>query len=356
MDNKEELGEKKTIEYKGKSVVTQVWRDMSEEERQKVCALYYEKPYFNEVKLNFVQIQRGGTNSSKISRYYVRDLMDKTILYCDRWSVEDIFSSCDLLGCFMAKVERNTVLFDPEQSIVVNLEKALRLGGAGFTHIPTNFPIKTVDQVLSRFNVNNNWYDMSCGWGNRLLSALKNNVNYFGTDPNYLLVDRLNQMAYDYKSTCGNYSTSTVDIKAQGSEIFVPEWENKMGLCFTSPPYFYLEDYQIGNQSYKEGTSYDSWLENFIRPTIQNCNKYLIDNGYMGINVKDFDKFHLCDDIRQLAEQEGFELVENFTLVNNKRINSLGELNDNDEDIMIFMKRDFTNYYKPPIKFNSVRD
>ena len=44
MDNKEELGEKKTIEYKGKSVVTQVWRDMSEEERQKVCALYYEKP------------------------------------------------------------------------------------------------------------------------------------------------------------------------------------------------------------------------------------------------------------------------------------------------------------------------
>lgn len=54
--------------------------------------------------------------------------------------------------------------------------------------------------------------------------------------------------------------------------------------------------------------------------------------------------------------QEGFELVENFTLVNDKRINGLGELNDNDENIMIFMKRDFTNCYKPPIKFNSVWD
>lgn len=347
MDNKEELGEKKTIEYKGKSVVTQVWRDMSEEERQKVCALYYEKPDFDEVKLNFVQIQRGGTNSSKISRYYVRDLMDKTILYCDRWCVEDIFSSTDLLGCFMAKVERNTDLFDPNQSIVVNLEKALQLGGAGFAHIPTNFPIKTVDQVLERFNVNNNWYDMSCGWGNRLLGALKNKVNYFGTDPNYMLTERLQQMAKDYKDTCGNYSS--VEIRTQGSEIRVPDWENKMGLCFTSPPYFYLEDYQIGNQSYKEGTSYDSWLENFIRPTVQNCKFYLIDKGYMGINVKDFDKFNLCEDIQKIAEQEGFTLVERFKLVNNSRINSLGELNDNDEDIMIFMKNEFTEYYQPPL-------
>ena len=31
-------------------------------------------------------------------------------------------------------------------------------------------------------------------------------------------------------------------------------------------------------------------------------------------------------------------------------------LNDNDENIMIFMKRDFTNYYKPPIQFNNVWD
>ena len=41
---------------------------------------------------------------------------------------------------------------------------------------------------------------------------------------------------------------------------------------------------------------------------------------------------------------------------NDKRINGLGELNDNDENIMIFMKRDFTNYYKPPIQFNNVWD
>ena len=356
MDNKKELGEKKTITYKGKSVTTRVWRYVSEEERQKICALYYAKPDFDEVKLNFVQIQRGGTNSTNIQRYYVRELMEKTIVYHCRWCVEDILSSCDLLGVFLAKIERNTDVFEKNATIVRNLEVSFRLGGAGFATIPANFPIKAVDQVLSRFNVNNNWYDMSCGWGNRLLGALKNNVNYFGTDPNYLLVDKLNQMATDYKYTCGNYSTSTVDIKAQGSEVFVPEWENKMGLCFTSPPYFYLEDYQIGNQSYKEGTSYESWLENFIRPTIQNCKKYLIDNGYMGINIKDFDKFHLCDDIRQIATQEGFELVENFTLVNDKRINGLGELNDNDENIMIFMKRDFTNYYKPPIQFNNVWD
>ena len=87
MDNKKELGEKKTITYKGKSVTTRVWRYVSEEERQKICALYYAKPDFDEVKLNFVQIQRGGTNSTNIQRYYVRELMEKTIVYHCRWCV-----------------------------------------------------------------------------------------------------------------------------------------------------------------------------------------------------------------------------------------------------------------------------
>lgn len=352
MDNKEELTEKKTIEYKGQSVTTQVWKELTEEERQKIEEEYYIKPDFEDVRQNFIQIYRGGINSSKISRYYVRDLMNKTKLYCDRWCVEDIIANKDLLGCFMAKIERNTDLFDPNADISTNLDKCFQLGGAGFAHIPTNFPIKTVDQVLERFNRNNNWYDMSCGWGNRLLGALKNKVNYFGTDPNYLLTERLEQMSKDYKDVCGDYSS--VEIRTQGSEDRVPEWENKMGLCFTSPPYFYLEDYQIGNQSYKEGTSYEDWLENFMRPTIKNCKFYLIDTGYMCINVKDFDKFNLCEDIQKIAEEEGFTLMEKLELVNNSRINSLGELNDNNEDVMVFMKNEFTSAYEGPTTFESL--
>lgn len=348
MENKAELGESITIEYDGKTVNTRVWEDISDDDLKQVNEEFFKKPDILEVKKNFRQIDCGGTNSGTISRYYVRDLMCNTKLYCDRWCVNDILSDKKLLGHFFAMIHRNTDLYNPEDGITHNVERALQLGGAGFAHIPTNFPIQTVDGVLSRFNVNNNWYDMSCGWGNRLLGALKNKVNYFGTDPNYLLTERLDSMSKDWFSCRGK--RSSVDIRTQGSEVFVSEWENKIGLCFTSPPYFYLEDYKVGNQSYKEGTSYEDWLNNFMKPTIQNCYRYLIDKGYLGINVKDFDKFNLCQDVQRIAEECGFELVERYELKQNARINPDGELGNSNEEVMMFMKKEFTRFYKGPVK------
>lgn len=76
----------------------------------------------------------------------------------------------------------------------------MRLGGNPFCKFPLNYPINNIDYILSKYNVNNNWYDYSCGWGARLTGALKNKVNYFGTDPNYLLVDRLKQLASDWNN------------------------------------------------------------------------------------------------------------------------------------------------------------
>ena len=76
----------------------------------------------------------------------------------------------------------------------------MRLGGNPFCKFPPNYPINNIDYILSKYNVNNNWYDYSCGWGARLTGALKNKVNYFGTDPNYLLVDRLKQLASDWNN------------------------------------------------------------------------------------------------------------------------------------------------------------
>ena len=44
--------------------------------------------------------------------------------------------------------------------------------------------------------------------------------------------------------------------------------------------YYNLEDYQIGEQSYKEGLSYENWKLNYLQPTFQNIYKYLIPGGY----------------------------------------------------------------------------
>ena len=162
-----------------------------------------------------------------------------------------------------------------------------------------------------------------------------------------MLVPQLKQLAKDYLDTISHTDTvdlfgqtecdTTVDIRCQGSEEFVEEWENKIGLAFSSPPYFHLEDYQIGKQSYTEGTSYEKWKSDYLLPTMKNIYRYLVPNGYFILNIKNFAEFHLVEDSIALAESVGFHYYEDTVLKNIKRCNKNG-LNDNNERMMVFTK------------------
>ena len=279
------MGEKnKKIEYKGKIYKpTYEYDELSEYEFEEIRSEYYKKPTLNEVKKEFLNIAKGGVKNTNITNYYVRDLLDKTTIYSNRWCIEDILNSKELLSYFWARTKMNDKVFLPNEGVRRKLDTAFRIGGRTIASRPSNFPIKTVDEILKKYNINNNYYDFSCGWGSRLTSALKNKVNYFGTDPNYLLTEKLVQLGNDYKNTLNQ--ETIVDIRTQGSEIFVPEWENTIGVAFSSPPYYCLEDYKIGNQSYKEGITYNQWKENYLVPTIKNIYKYLIPAGFFIINI-----------------------------------------------------------------------
>lgn len=339
------------IEYKGKTLETEHYIEITDAEYEELKKEYFKKPSFTEVKMNFLNIKNGGTKNTEIVEYYVKDLMIKTKLYQCKWSIEDVFNSKELLSHFWQKTKLNSEVFLDTEGTKRKLETCFRLGGAGVAKIPTNFPIKTVDEILEKYNINGNWYDFSCGWGNRLLGALKNNVNYYGTDPNYLLTDRLIQMSNDYKKTV--YNHNVVDIRTHGSEVFVEEWKNKMGLAFSSPPYFYLEDYKIGNQSWHEGVSYQEWQDNYLEPTIQNIYQYLTKDGYFLINIKNFKKYNLVNDTKELSIKNGFKYIGFHSLENLKRINNKGNLIDNDEKIMVFVKQENeTNELRKPPQTN----
>lgn len=268
--------------------------------------------------------------------------MAKTLIYFNKWSIEEVFEHKPLVEFFMGKANNNKKVFPDTMTNCQKIETAFRLCGKGVASKPANFPIKTVDEILENYNINNNYYDFSCGWGARLTSALKNKVNYYGTDPNYLLTEKLEQLGKDYKETLKQ--DTIVDIRTQGSEIFVPEWENKIGVAFSSPPYFYLEDYKIGNQSYKEGTSYEEWKENYLKPTFRNIYYYLIKEGYFILNINNFKEFNLVEDSIEIAKEIGFELIGEHKLKNIKRcygttsIDNKGGINDNSERILVFMK------------------
>jgi hypothetical protein len=325
------------ISYKGETLETNHWCELSDETFKKLRDDYYAKPTIEEVQKEMRTIARGGQKNSHITNYYVKDLMAKTKLYHSKWSIEDVFECKDLLSYFVERCSHNEKVFPKTNPLIKNIETCLRLGGKGVALKPSNFPIKTVDYILSKYNKNNCWYDFSCGWGARLTGSLKNNVNYFGTDPNYILTLRLGDLAKMWRVAVGHKPYT--EIRTQGSELFIPEWEGKMGLAFSSPPYFCLEDYKIGKQSWNVNVSYDMWLSGYMTDTIKNIYRYLISDGVFAINVNNFASYNLVGDIKKIALDNGFEYVTTEVLDNIKRTNSNSGFNDNSEGIMIFKKK-----------------
>lgn len=154
-----------------------------------------------------------------------------------------------------------------------------------------------------------------------------------------MLVDRLHQLAEEYDRV--NQCSSITEIRCTGSEIFVPEWVNKFGCIFSSPPYYTLEDCKVGKQSiFKDDglKSYDEWIETYVEPTVKNCVNYLINGGYLAINMKNTLCLSMYDDIYKiLSENDELVFVCEERLKNIRRPSSKKKLNT-DEKIMVFQK------------------
>ena len=323
------------VTYNGKTIKTKNWEEVTPQELEQYRQEFYRLPDKNDVLKQMQKINNGGVMIDKITRYYFRELMAKVQHAQAKWSVEDVFSSTDLCGVFKAKVHNSPKVFNPEVSMGYNIERAIALGGKGYAKIPTQFPVKIANEVYEKYNSNGIVYDFSCGWGARLVSALKHKLVYYGTDPNYLLCEKLSKLTDDWQEA--TLYIPNVDIRAQGSEIFVSEWAEKVGLAFSSPPYFSLEDYKIGNQSWKNGTTYQKWLEEYMYPTLENCIKYLIKNGHLAINIKNTTVPIATDVNNYLKERMNF--VDAIPLRNIKRLKSTGGLTDSTDELVYIYRR-----------------
>jgi hypothetical protein len=79
-------------------------------------------------------------------------------------------------------------------------------------NIPSQFAFGEAYHLYERHNVNGKVFDYSCGWGNRLLAALCNKLDYTGVDTNPALVEKLRECASDFNSTMG--FDLKVDVRA----------------------------------------------------------------------------------------------------------------------------------------------
>ena len=160
------------------------------------------------------------------------------------------------------------------------------------TQSVSNFRPTAAKLIYEKFGGEVVW-DMSCGWGGRLLGFLsaENTKHYIGTEPSSRTYDGLLKMKKDF-----SYLGKQVDIYKLGSEEYKPKKES-LDLCFTSPPYFDTEKYSEElTQSYKKFPSEDKWVDGFLRKTIDNCCYGLKKNGYMLINIANTPKYKFIEE------------------------------------------------------------
>jgi len=158
------------------------------------------------------------------------------------------------------------------------------------------FPVKQAIKIYKKYNINGKIYDYSCGWGNRLTAALVLGLEYYGVDVNCKLIPKYYKLVEMFKKV--THKDYKVDIRCLSSEVFIPEWENKIGLAFSSPPYFNVELYPIEKQFESES----DW-NNYLNKTFENGHRYLIKNGIFAMNIKENKNGIKIDEIISIGEK-----------------------------------------------------
>ena len=167
----------------------------------------------------------------------------------------------------------------------------------------SNFRPTAAKLIYEKFGGDVIW-DMSCGWGGRLIGFLTSSrPKYIGTEPSSKTFEGLERIKKDFI-----YLTKSVELHKLGSEVFEPKRES-LDLCFTSPPYFDTEKYSDEEtQSYVKYPTKDEWVNGFLQKTIENCYRGLKGNKYMLINIANTPKYKFIEEETiRISKELGFK-------------------------------------------------
>ena len=174
-------------------------------------------------------------------------------------------------------------------------------------------------------------WDMSCGFGGRLLGFLSSNCKkYIGTEPAQKTFNGLLEMKADFE-----YVGKEIELYQIGSECFFPEKET-IDLCFTSPPYFDTEKYsEEKEQSYIKFPTKEEWVNGFLKKTLENCFFGLKNSGYLILNISNVKSFNNLEEVAiETAQNCGFVLEDTLYLV----LSSIAGKGKKKEPVFVFKK------------------
>lgn len=140
--------------------------------------------------------------------------------------------------------------------------------------------------------------DISAGWGDRLISAIANDNQYLGFDPNEELKPGHDLII----SSLGNPTKQKIIYKPF-EEATVEELGNGYDAILSSPPFFDLELYPGGpNQSANKFPEVNAWLKGFLFPSLQKAWSVLKQGGYLIIHLGDTKELKISEPMNLFIE------------------------------------------------------
>lgn len=244
------------------------------------------------------------------------------------------FSNMDYKG----RTKFHIRVFEKGQKLFPIGLKAFRVS---FCQYAVNFPPLTAKWVYDNFTLKdrcNIVWDPSSGWGGRLLGCMAakpdRHIHYIGNDPNTDHNTANNRTKYHeiYDFYCKNVKRgglfsvphNTFEFYQTGSEKMysIPTfkaYEGTLQLVFTSPPYFSKEAYSDDpEQSYKMYSTWDIWVDKFLKPTLTTAYKMLRYDGHLLWNVSDVkfgkDMLPLVETSKQICIDLGFKYITTYKM------------------------------------------
>ena len=164
--------------------------------------------------------------------------------------------------------------------------------------------------------------DPCTGWGGRMLGALASSDQciYVGYEPDTNTFQGLMNILKDNAIPFSVRTRATIfNLPVQTD--FIQQLQ-KFDMILTSPPYFNLELYTSGEQSIQRHTTWDEWVEQWLKRVILGCLQCLTEHGTSCWSVKNFksDKYYpLADVTKKIHEEAGWTLVNVITMTGSAR-------------------------------------
>jgi len=103
--------------------------------------------------------------------------------------------------------------------------------------------------------------DPCAGWGARLMAASVLGLQYTACDPSPQTYEGLRKISEFIGFDCSLYCKPFEEFDST----------EKYDIVFTSPPYFKIEQYKHGKQSYNGKRNFDHWFGSFLLVLVEKC-------------------------------------------------------------------------------------